>query len=306
MIRRRQVKHVRQYLSSSKIRKKRQRRRIWRIVLLSILLALFFTAFVFINRLPFFQMKGISVSGNILISTDMIESEVKKSIKYRSVWFGLIPDTNVFFIPEKKIETALLEAIPRIEDVGVDISFKGILNIVVAEKNMRAVWCTDKTRISCYDIDFEGNLFTRIQETVDSPYVYTGIMLDNASSSLVGKNFIAPHLIDKSERFMSYLKEKGFEPQYIDCNTELTCIAYVRAGANTRIVFDLQSDLGLVSERLNVALESNALKEKEFAYIDTRFGNKLFYKYEDDDSAVELRNTASTTATSSAGSQIEE
>ncbi len=306
MIRRRQVKHVRQYLSSSKIRKKRQKRRIWRMVLFSIFLGLVLTAFVSINRLSFLQMKEISVTGNILISTESIKNEVQKSIDHRSVWFGLIPKTNVFFIPEKKIKIALMEAVPRIEDVGVDISLTGILHIVVAEKNMRAVWCADNTRLRCYDIDYEGNLFTRIQETVDSPYVYTGIMLENATSSVVGKNFIAPHLMEKSEQFITYLAKKGFTPQYIDCNAELTCIAYVSAGNNLRIVFDLQSDLALVSERLNVALESDALKGRDFAYMDTRFGNKLFYKYQDDVSTVKLRSNASSTATSSTADTIEE
>ncbi len=295
MIRKRQVKHVRQYLSSSKIRKKRQRRRILRLGLFICIAALLCAGFIYVNRLTAFQMKSTVISGNILVPTEKVEQTVQQYLGARKVLFGLIPNTNSFFIPEHGIKQVILEQIPRIEDVGVDISMRGVLTVSVAEKTMRAVWCTDHMKVQCYDIDIEGNLFERTQETVDASYVYTGIMYDAASSTLAGKNFIAPHLLEKSERFMQYLTETGFVPQYIECNTELTCIAYVNvsqgegsvSGARSRIVFDVQSDLGLVAERLTVALGGEALKGKKFAYIDTRFGNKLFYKYSDSEGAQE-------------------
>lgn len=295
MIRKRQVKHVRQYLSSSKIRKKRQRRRILRLSLGIFMAVLLCAGFIYINRLASFQMKSTVISGNILVPTEKIEQTVQGYINTRKVLFGLIPNTNSFFIPEHGIKQVVLEQIPRIEDVGVDISMRGVLTVTVAEKTMRAVWCTDHMKVQCYDIDIEGNLFERTQATVDAAYVYTGIMYDAASSTLAGKNFIAPHLLEKSEGFMQYLTKTGFIPQYIECNTELTCIAYVNSaqgeggahGARSRIVFDIQSDLGLVSERLTVALGGEALKGKKFAYIDTRFGNKLFYKYSDSEGAQE-------------------
>ena len=93
-------------LQSPKYAQKRRKKTIGLIFLLILSLILFTALFIFIIRIPFFQINNIEIVGNSSLSIDQIKETALASIQGN--YYNIIPMSNVIFYPKKSIEKILL------------------------------------------------------------------------------------------------------------------------------------------------------------------------------------------------------
>lgn len=309
MIKRRQARHVRTFLESSKLRKRRRRRKIIRRVTFSVLGLIIVTALIFLFRIPQFQLKNITIEGNQHIAGQEIEQKLRESIATHKPLFGLVQPTSSFFISNDTLEKLLKDSFLRIQDASVHISFFGHMKVKVQERLSFGNWCND---ISCFEIDENGLLFDAVSTGTttnisimsqvtpsSSTPMFKGLLTENG----IGSQFLDKERLSKLKEMGAFLANKKLPTEYIICQEEYVCSIVVQN--NQKVIIDLNQDMKLVSERLGVALENKPLKDLMFAYIDTRFGNKLFYKIKGadpimtDDEVAADENNASTSGTAS-------
>lgn len=302
--------HVKRFLNSSKIRRKRKQKRIIFTILIVILLVCSVIGFVKIVNLQTFTLKEVKIVGLKKADAIQIEKIARDEIDSEKHFFGLISPKSSFVISDKKIEDLLLSNIPRLKSVSVSSHMGGELEIVIEERNPLALWCDaslntevavqsvstttrnvlvsstatstvsiststpvtteTKTKESCFDIDANGLIFGT--STEQKEYVFKGIVTDGP----IGKYYLNQDSLEKMVSFLKFLREKKMLVSNINCSTSNDCDVILQN--NAKILLHVSDDLELAMDRFEVALEMPALQKNQFEYVDLRYGNKIFYK----------------------------
>ncbi len=145
MINRTHPRHVKSFLNTSRIRRRRRIRRNIKIGLFLTLAVSCIVGFIYISKMPKFQLKEISVLGVVKLDDTQIKQFVSDDISKNKNLFGIIPASSTIFISETKLEKALVGQYPRIESVEVRNSLSGKLEVEIVERLGMAMWCTTET-----------------------------------------------------------------------------------------------------------------------------------------------------------------
>lgn len=277
---------TRDYLRSDRIIRRKRRRATLRIVVFLLLLALVAGGAITLTRVDALDIKNIVVQGNNEVSTDEVKNIAETYAS--SSWLYIFPQKNIIIYPTKDLENDLQSRYPRFSDV--DVYRKGLtsIEIQVIERQPNALWCDEND--SCFLVDKEGFIYAPFIGTI------TGETLDRQSSStsafVIFSGGIAATstpigtTINSSSTFSSMIsllqgmKGHGLTPERVNIRNKHEFSVHVNPGGD--VIF---SDIRPLSESLDnliAALESAAFKgtssPQNFDYIDTRFGNKIFFK----------------------------
>jgi cell division septal protein FtsQ len=103
-------------------------------------------------------------------------------------------------------------------------------------------------------------------------YIFKGLI----EESPIGKQFLTEESLAYIIEFLSFLKSKGKQISYIQCDSVQHCDIVLNTGA--KIIVDVSEDVRLMTDRFEVALENPALARDAYEYVDLRYGNKIFFK----------------------------
>ncbi len=258
----------------------------------------------YLLRLPYWQITHISVSG----TKSLQESDVQNAVgNYLTGSFlRVIPKTNYFFVRSGSLERLLIEKFPRLSTVRVQKTFPSSLVISLTERNIWALYCNDSlyakeknvgTRPtvasstisvaselkiepvrSCFYIDETGYV-------IDSALEYQGSLLtiffeSRSDDPKLGERVLsdADILFFNSARdeykktidaeIVSFEKNDGLPDDYI---------LFMQEG--WYVLVPRSADISLSVKNIKILLDSVIKGDRgRLAYIDTRFGNKMFYK----------------------------
>ncbi len=240
----------------------------------------------------------IAISGNDVVKTEQLKSTVRQGLAVTRAL--LLYGGTVLTYDESGIKSDLLYTYPRLESVDIRIAKLDTLELVVAEREAVAQWCTGISPVnvaidndeegsiiepvitelelpSCYLVDRDGFVFEKIDGDVpqDDLVVYDGDLGgDVLRQSLLHGGFAEVH------GFITGLRELSIEP-----------LSVKLAGLEAEIVSEghpllkvlLDEKLKRTHSYVEVTLTSQEYKElsesEEGAeYIDVRFGNRVYYK----------------------------
>ena len=256
---------------STKLGKRRRKRRLFKIWLSLFLFVVLVVGFAFLMRQPFLQVKSINIVGTVSIDGASVKNLVNKSLEGN--YFGILPRSNILFLDSKNIENTLLESFAKIDEVDVVSKPNGDINVEIKERQAIAVWCS--TSEQCFLVDMEGFLYARASSA------------DTIGKLIFGGNIEGEPL---KSRFASSEEMNGFigftnELKVFGINsTKLRIESKDKAVLETSIgkifVAPLEKDYKEIAENVHLLLKEEKKKNPEvyFEYIDMRFGNKLFYK----------------------------
>ncbi len=273
---------------------KKKRRKI--LLFKSFLFLLGFSAIlaglVYISRISIFNISSIEVASNKIADTESIKKIIEKDISGYYLWF--FPKTNVFLYPKDKIKEDLSLQFKKIKDVDLSVRRK-VLEVSFTERAASYTWC--------------GKVYS---EAVDNKKCYLmdegGFIFDEAADFSGGVYFKFYGSTDKSNPLGSYFLEENFEKLLIFKKT-LEGIGLVPfslyllesgdvkiflskvkgkmvAPVNPYVIFRPDADLELLAGNLETALNTQPLlsdfknKYSSLKYIDLRYGNKVYYKFE--------------------------
>ncbi len=317
---------TRDLLKSQSVMKKRRKKRLLKLYLISFAGILLVTGLAYASRMETVQIKKVVVVGNETVSGEEIEKV--SNVILDASYMGVFPKRNSLIFPKDQISKTLISTFPKIESLDIETESFGYLNVRIRERAPAVEWCN---AIHCYFVDESGYIFSMVESDTEQGEAKRTEALEAASTSTstasgdsvatsteevagdadakaevravekirkpgssallritgldevvgtkpVGKTLMPVELLKKVREIATGLDGYGLKVREIEFRSEDE-IVYKVLG-NGRIIFNQRRPLGQSYENLVTALKSDvfAPRPAPFEYIDTRFGNKVFYK----------------------------
>lgn len=263
--------------SSRKIKRKRLAIKLFIYFVAASCLFAVFVAFFYI---PKFKIKEIEIRGLSKFNEDRLSTKFSEITQ--SKYLGLFPYNNIFIFPEKRLKAEVLSTYPEIKDIDFKNFFPEKVLTTASERDLFAVWCFKEG--NCSFVDEDGFVFK------SAPFFHGGLFLrffderrDSSSGGIEkGKQVL---LKDDFKRLMDFARLAGSRD-----------ISIYKIFVKDEGVYDLETSLGwhiIVNkdnnpeetfQNLKIILEGQIEEDymNKIGYIDLRFGNKIFYKFNDE------------------------
>ena len=244
--------------------------------------------FIFIVNLSSLRIEKTVVFGtNILKEDDVLEViNVGISGKY----FFLIPKNSIFFYPKEGIKNALLNKFGRIEAVYPALDNGNVLVVSISEHSPKYLWCGDKkieennASGNCYFMDKTGLIFVKSPD-FSSNVFFTFYGPLASTTEPIGARIFSVEEFERVVYFKDSISEIGFKSKAFavlnDGDYEFNL------SPSGKILFNTKNDFTKSLDNILLAITSLPLSDEiktkldSLLYIDVRFGNKVFYKFED-------------------------
>ncbi|HEV7449479.1 MAG TPA: cell division protein FtsQ/DivIB [Candidatus Paceibacterota bacterium] len=256
-------------LPESRLRARRKRRRARLTLVLAGLVVVLLAAVVGLSYLPFLQVRDVAIVGTQTLATSTLEDYVQAQIAGR-YWF-VFPRRNIFLYPKQSIREGLLAHFPELRSADVHAANFHTIAATIVEREPKALWCTGDV---CYFMD-QGGVVYAGNSGAQGLVSYRGAALGN----VLPKQYLTPGQFESLFALVDALSQK-IEPitsVSVDNNNDVEATF----GSGFVLKFALDDAQGDVFERFSLALTSDPFKNKQlsnFAYLDLRFGDKLYYK----------------------------
>jgi len=270
--------------------KKRRRRAILNKFLILLLgLLVVFGLLAYLSRLNNLNIAEIQISGNKVVETEMIKTTVEQEITGKYLW--LFPKTNILYYPQNTIRNVLQGEFKRLKDINFSIENNKILKVSLTERVAKYTWCGNTLLINnqkCYFLDEDGYIFD------EAPYFSGEVYF-----KFYGSTDILPEILGSAFAKGNFKQLISFKDVLIDLNLKPVMLSIAENGVieiflsknasiaiGPKIILKIDSDFQNVAENLKAALNTEPLLSKfknkysSLLYIDLRFGNKVYYKFQ--------------------------
>jgi len=247
-----------------------KRRSFWYPVGLLFLFTFLFWVVVFSSWL---EIKEIRIEGTSEISKERVLSMVEDS--FWQSFLG-IPQNSILLFDVRAVEEKLSFVFPAISHVLLERSFPRTLVVKVQEREQIGTWCKDA---SCFAIDARGVPFKEVEERGNY------VVFSSKGEPTLGKELLAPSLLSTLLGFKKTFEAAGEAVQFSTTTFEIGEAGQVKAISKEgfKILLDLEKSMEWQQTKLELVLKQKIPLEKrgELVYIDLRFGDQAYIKYQD-------------------------
>jgi len=219
----------------------------------------------------FFQIKEITISGDVKIPAYEIKDSVGAEIDKD---FVFAKSKSIFLVSLEEINKKITEQFPQIAKISLKRIFPDVLAVDVIQRKPIANWCQEG---SCFYLDQEGVIFEETQSK-------TGLRLmpeDNSAEleagvQIIDKKYLS-RILDIAKQIESHSDIGIKEIVVFDEARKIKIIS----AEGWHILFDLDESVSTQASNLFVVLEETipVSKRKNLDYVDLRFGNRIYWKY---------------------------
>lgn len=262
----------------------------WYLFFLTILgIELFYIVFF----LPYFQVREVVTEGTERVSSEEVRELVRDQLARSFLFFET---KSIFLINLNQIAEALFENFPRLTQVSWQRDFPDRLVLTVKERRAKAISClsrddellseeaeapplpSEQRGEKCFFIDNKGVAFEEAGSEEEGGYIVIRLMAQD--------NFSLGKTILEEERLKRYLEIERVLEQELDLSlqevsqeSEEKLIA--KTSETWELYLDSKQDLREQLANLELVLEKELTPEKRrgLAYIDLRFGSRIYYKF---------------------------
>ncbi len=284
----------RDFLKSQSVVKKRRKKKMIKMSIRISLVILLFVSFGFLSQIEFFSIKQVVISGNVHMTTEEVNNIVETSLNGK--YLLLFSKRNGFLYQRDEIIENIQKAYPRVKNVKVYTESFSTLNVRIEERERTALWCSP---IQCFEVDNTGYIFAELlpDESVDVATVTFNGLEERIGSMPIGATVLDPEPYTEILSVANLMKEVNLPVKTVEFRSKDEVYFWIAdtVGTSTvmskrRVIFTTRKSYTEAYENLKAALKSDAFKQgMNFEYIDTRFGNKVFYRMSD------VREPATTT-----------
>lgn len=263
-------------LPESRLRARRKKRRA-RLALLGAGLTAFACAVVVgLSHLPSLQIREVAVSGTKTLATSTVAQYIERQIAGHDLW--VFPRRNIFLYPKRDIAAHLLVRFPELRSADVRAQNFHSIAATVVEREPKALWCpsTSSGQADCYLIDQEGIVYAPAAGGGDL-VVYRG----HAEGDALPRRYLDAQRFESLFTLVDALSQKLPATPVISAYVDEHGDVEAALVSGFVLKFTLSDASGDVFERFELALRSEPFAKRaigEFAYLDLRFGDKLYYK----------------------------
>lgn len=297
-------------ISPSKFRTREARRKArQRLLILCLLYVLagvvITTGIVWILHQPALRIERIVVeTDGVLTPTTLIE-ELETEIS--GTHFTLLPKDSVLAVRPHMLAASIAERTPRIKSISAEHTTFRTLVFSVTERTQHAWWCGDivpsvpTTSTStplygrCYAVDATGIIYA---DTAEAP---------NASTShvyygpLTHANPIGTALLPQDDfihlDLLYSILAAHFPDAYALLIADARDVEFFRHDGS-RVILPRTMEPDTLDSRLAALINSNTVDaSRTLAYLDMRFGAKIFLRYHDDEEPAQVLTATTSTHT---------
>lgn len=227
------------------------------------------------SRLEFLTITNVRVSGGETIDREAVRQAVAAELE--GEYYRLVPRRFIWTYPEDLIR-AKVGSWPRVSAVTLDISENNTLEIYLEEYLPYALWCVGQiigpSTGPCVFLDVSGRAFSEAP-----PLIGTSLLrYYNGKTPEVGKGPFSAEFLSDTARFVLESRLRfGFEVAAVESVGQDEVSYHLRGGGILKTT--LRRTVKETLDNLTVILASRQfehLKPGNFAYIDLRFGDKVF------------------------------
>lgn len=241
------------------------------------------------------KINQIKISGTQVVDTDALWTFANDTLQGN--YFFTYARANSFIFPRRDIETGLLENFPRLKSVTAHRSDAHTIAVEIMERKPLMLWCGEEFNTEapalteCWFVDEDGFIFDQAPTFSEGVYreIYSALFYANEGMPLRARvpplrftfvraveQWIERELGDTSRVFIKPEGEYGM----IIRSSDLYPILY---GAEVRFN-DGQPAERLIHNllaALPIQFPADGIPQKKLNYIDLRFGNKVFFGFEE-------------------------
>lgn len=245
---------------------------------------------VYVLRVPFARVQAVTVEVDGTLDKAQLASVAEAALQ--GTHFGILPRDSLLLPHTTRLAQVLRDAFPRIANATVERRGGNILHATIIERTPDALWCGDVVppnleqgkRVAdqsaqwgtCYLVDATGYLYDRAPAYSDDSFLrYYGSL---TYAQPIGQYLV---LTDEYRAWQAFTREaSGYAGPiaaflFVD---ERDVELYRADGA--RILLPRTESSEKLLGRLQALYASDSIqKDKEVAYVDLRFGTKVFIKY---------------------------
>ncbi len=268
--------------------KKRRRREKLKSLAESLAIIFSGTVFVLAGIVYLARLDEVTVS-NILVEGEKIIDASDVTRVTREVLSGsyvFLPRRNIFIYPKKELIASLEYSFPRIKKVDVKRVDFNTLKIFILERDPDALWCKGKPNNleDCFYVDEDGFIYAKapfFSGDVFFRYYGGGV---NSSNPL--RNYlVSPDWIVELKNFNSHLEDLKIKAKGVHLSEDYFEILLAN---DSRLFLKYEDSLEESFSRLQSLFRGSeySFVDSEgptFLYIDLRFGERVYYKFEDNE-----------------------
>ena len=259
---------------------KRGRRKVFftKILLSLTALLLVFGSLSYIFRLEQLNITSVEITGTKVLDGATIKMIAEERIAGHYLW-------NVLFYPKDAIKKDLFEKFKRLKSTEFSVNGQRILRILITEREAKYLWCGQFANLEgeqqCYFMDEVGYIFD------EAPY-FSGEVYFKLYGEAREGSYFAPLDFNQLISFRTMLEEIGLRPAALavgeNGDSKIFLSSKNEVGA-PEIIFKTDSDFLKIAENLQAALATEPLLSRlknnysSLLYIDLRYGNKVYYKF---------------------------
>lgn len=266
-------------IRSPEFHKKKEREKVLKISLLSLLLLIILSTPFFILRLDRLQIEEVEIYGNFVTGEEEVKQIIMDELSGNTALF--IPKSSSLLLRRGKLERLLLEKIPRLSQVEVSLFNSKTLEVDLVEREPFALYCEDVSDFEepsgCFFLDETGYIFS--EAPVFSGDVYMLYTIEPKLEMPLGSRLISSEEFEEIKTFVSDLPRLGLDPKALSLKDDEYALVL---SSGTEMRWKLKQDILSLASDLEVFLNSPEIKKITFGdllYIDLRIDNKVFYKF---------------------------
>jgi len=255
---------------------------------LTMLFAVLMYATWYLTRIPALTIEVVEVIGGETISHDEILKMANSELE--GAYYHLVPKRFSYVYPQETI-LEKVSAIPRVKHVSVEKNSRQKIVIIFEEYAPFGLWCEDAADQACVFVDGDGYAFSLAPQLQGAALVR---YVDPTVVPEVGKTFSDVTFMRGAHAFTEALYDSLSLHVVVINKSEEQVVYSITPSGEIRTSLALSFEKTL--QNLQTVLEAKEFAHLEagnFAYIDLRYGNKVFVNEGNDD-------VATTTATSTA------
>jgi cell division septal protein FtsQ len=280
--------------------KKGRHRAVLNKILLSLLgLLAVFVLLAYFSHFDSLNINEVQIVGNKIVDAEAIKTAVKQQVAGKYLWF--FPKTNILFYPQNSIRNELQDKFKRLKDINFSIQNNKILEVSLSERVAKYTWCgatlpaqagsppIDAENQKCYFLDENGYVFDEAPYFSGEVYFKFYGLADLNINNLLGSYFFKQNF-KQLISFKDILVSIGLKPAALDITDDGDIEIFLSRGTSSttgpKIILKADADFQNVAENLEAALSTEPLQSKfkdkysSLLYIDLRFGNKVYYKFQ--------------------------
>ncbi len=239
------------------------------------------------TRMDALSITTITIDGEVTVQESLLHEVITRELE--GAYFGIIPHRFSYVYPEVRIEEALMD-VDRVKEVTLERRSRRELRVEIIEYIPEALWCSVLYPGTCFFVDHDGYAFAEAPELHGERFVrYLTLMREPEKRQALTtvEDFKATRqFVDELATTHWYVTQVE-----IDSARDVFYTLHLGSELKTTLTMPVMETL----RYLNVIRASEEYADVvpgNFAYLDLRFGSKVFFKRLPDPTIEEAVATA--------------